>query len=329
MSLSRTKSRTSSRVMPNYRFYDKLSKLNLDVISVIATTLPSYELYPFINRKLNLAIPRLKEVIEENSKYYWNIQKFHSVRPFRYKKNYATIYLVNLNTIKEYIYKSWDDGEYSGDDEIDGLSYNDFDENDVTISMINKVYPTLVYRLDRGDIIEFIDVSGYRSQGIVFFDGEKLINQCTKYDDYGSLPIEFGVITEFPPDYFKKAYMATKPSLPVINDYVSPKDKSEFYWHSNECTMALHIKELKIAEKIKMVLQNTIDKDRYVFFTYNKLKVLLILDYDFRHLSDDTEYILVRNVDKHMYNTAAREYDQLIDHKFGDDLDYILSTDWW
>jgi hypothetical protein len=60
------------------------------------------------------------------------------------------------------------------------------------------------YKLRRGDIIVDKSASGYgyRSCGMYFFNGRLMIDQCREYDDYGTLPREFGIITEFPPGYW-------------------------------------------------------------------------------------------------------------------------------
>jgi hypothetical protein len=283
--------------------------------------------YPFLNRKLKRVIPRLEEIVKEDSKYYWKIQEYHSKHPLRYKKRFATIYLVSLVEIKECVYKRWEDRELLMEDsfsedfgEIDGVSYNQFELYNVTIDMLIQTYPTLLFRLDRGDIIEFIEESGYRSQGILFFDGEKLITQCTDYDDYGTPPIEFEVITEFPPDYFKKPYRPKNPNghpLTVISDYVWNERPhiSEFYWHSDECYMPLNILKLGLTKKIEDVLSNKLDRDRFVYFTYKNLKVLLIIDYDMRRLEPGTEHLLVHPI--------YRE-----NHRFSDDINIVLTTDW-
>lgn len=278
--------------------------------------------YPFLNRKLKKLIPRLSEIVDENSKYYWKIQESHSKHPLRYKKRYATIYLVSLVAIKECVYDRWNVREDSEDSfsedfgEIDGVSYNQFELYNVKIEMIEKTYPGILDRLDRGDIIEFIEKSGYRSQGILFFDGEKLIHQCTDYDDYGTPPIEFEILTEFPPDYYKKSFREKELSMKVVKDYVGPKHNTEFYWHSDYCMMPLNIQKLGLRENIEYALSNILNRDRIVYLKYKKLNVLLIVDYDFRFLQKDQEHILV-----HLVNEKA--------HRHDGGANYVLSTYWW
>jgi len=58
----------------------------------------------------------------------------------------------------------------------------------------------------RGDLICFtkdgIKNRGYRNEGVYIWDGSKMCNLYTEIDDYGSVPPEFKVGKEFPPDYW-------------------------------------------------------------------------------------------------------------------------------
>jgi hypothetical protein len=60
------------------------------------------------------------------------------------------------------------------------------------------------FDLVRGDIIiNTSDINyGYRTCGMYFFDGKTIIKPCTEYDDYGTVPMEFKLLTEFPPGYW-------------------------------------------------------------------------------------------------------------------------------
>ena len=60
------------------------------------------------------------------------------------------------------------------------------------------------YDLRRGDIIFDTDDCnyGYRSAGMYFFDGVRILPPCSEYDDYGLVPTEFPLIVEFPPGYW-------------------------------------------------------------------------------------------------------------------------------
>lgn len=60
--------------------------------------------------------------------------------------------------------------------------------------------------LRRGDIIVFDELTGYRSDGLAFFDGEQIIHPEDEPDDYGTIPRQFQVITNgVPIDYWHGA----------------------------------------------------------------------------------------------------------------------------
>jgi len=87
--------------------------------------------------------------------------------------------------------------------------------------------------LRRGDIIENIEKSGYRSEGICMYDGEHIIPLNYEFDDYGSPSDTFIVFKDFLPDYWTKIYNDDVIQLNIIKKYTSPLDNimSFFYWH--------------------------------------------------------------------------------------------------
>ncbi len=69
---------------------------------------------------------------------------------------------------------------------------------------LDNSYPGFTTKLRSGDILENVEDSGYRSEGIYMWNGTDVIRQNTEYDDYGSPAKEFKVITQFPPNYWGK-----------------------------------------------------------------------------------------------------------------------------
>lgn len=115
-----------------------------------------------------------------------------------------------------------------------------------TIHRVDSI-PTLIelyssartHGLVRGDMIvcKFDGNYGYRACGLYFFDGRKIIPHCTEYDDYGSVPKKFGIITEFPPGYWDlwnvspanyRDYKMIDESLHVTTPTII---KDCIYWH--------------------------------------------------------------------------------------------------
>ena len=118
---------------------------------------------------------------------------------------------------------------------------------DMVIDDLEKLYPGIIKAMKRGDIIENINESGYRSNGIRFFNGEKIIDQNTTIDDYGSPPIEFKVISEFSVGYWTYGPYGSKEdhkAAYVNNDFED--GESEFYWHCDNPSHAIDLKALGI-----------------------------------------------------------------------------------
>lgn len=54
----------------------------------------------------------------------------------------------------------------------------------------------------RGDVVFIEDYLGYRNNGMMIFNGKRVIPLDSEPDDYGTVPKEFQVITEFPIMYW-------------------------------------------------------------------------------------------------------------------------------
>ena len=120
-----------------------------------------------------------------------------------------------------------------------GKNYHDIPSNDY----LNRKYPGITNMMKRGDIIENVTESGYRSQGIYMWNGKKVIERNTDWDDYGSPSTEFRIITEFPPGYWDQCFGSDE-CLPVKN-WCRIDAESQFYWHSDYPECALNTSLLK------------------------------------------------------------------------------------
>lgn len=155
-----------------------------------------------------------------------------------------------------------------------------------SIKQLELKYPGITKMMKRGDIIEDISVSGYRSQGVFFFDGKKVIDQDTSWDDYGSVPIDFKLITEFLPGNWDHS------NLKINAKYVktsSSLDESKFYWHSESvpCTVDLELSGLRAEVKNNLT---TYDSRQCVILEYNKINYLIyICDDCLKECLDDNE----------------------------------------
>jgi hypothetical protein len=117
----------------------------------------------------------------------------------------------------------------------DGHRYYTEDEHCKSLEKyMNINYKNWKLYLRKGDIIENIEQSGYRSEGICMYDGEHIIPLNYEADDYGSPSDTFIVFKDFLPDYWTKIYNDDVIQLNIIKKYISPlmdDIMSSFYWH--------------------------------------------------------------------------------------------------
>lgn len=151
--------------------------------------------------------------------------------------------------------------------------------NIFTINELEKKYPGIKEKMKRGDIIENVCESGYRSEGVYFYDGENVISQYHEWDDYGSVPIEFKVITEFPLHYWDNLYENTL----LINKDYSPDSQSEFYWHTEDTIVCIDLSQM---DEVKEPIQDN---------TYEYLNTIIQITHN------NVPYIILMN-DKHLLN---------------------------
>lgn len=83
------------------------------------------------------------------------------------------------------------------------LRQETYDYEEEWMEKINSILPHLGKHFQRGDIIHFEQFDSYRNDGKYIYDGKKLIQLDTDYDDYGQVPEEFKVPQEFPPEYWQ------------------------------------------------------------------------------------------------------------------------------
>jgi hypothetical protein len=139
-------------------------------------------------------------------------------------KRYTTIHIVSFSKI------------FSGEDETP-------DEYCPVPNDMEKAYPGILSSLTRGDLVENSDESGYRSQGLWAWDGKKIIELNTNFDDYGSPPEEFKALDQFPPDYWTITISESN-----HNTISWSGEKQESYWHSTDTPVSIDDKTLKLIE---------------------------------------------------------------------------------
>ena len=130
----------------------------------------------------------------------------------------------------------------------------------LSIDDIKEKYPQMIKMMVKGDLVENIHESGYRSQGVYCFDGEDLVDQCRIYDDYGTPSSCFKLIKEFPPGYW---------DCPIEYNKFEFDHYSQFYWHHDQAYNEIDFSEfdytIKETEKHKLVSFEYDDKKYLVF----------------------------------------------------------------
>ena len=128
----------------------------------------------------------------------------------------------------------------------------------LTIDMLEEKYKGISKKLKRGDLIENLNESGYRSQGVYCFDGTDIVGQNLKFDDYGTPSTSFKLIKEFPPGYWDE---------PIVNNDYEEGD-SRFYWHFDVAYTNINLNEYNCFQK----------KENEISFTYNNKRYLVKTD---------------------------------------------------
>lgn len=167
---------------------------------------------------------------------------------------------------------------------MDPEDYEDVITGDTVTEFITDQHMTLWKMMKRGDLIENICESGYRSQGRYIVDTEhsqpdhvKLIKNglivrdlYTEYDDYGSIPPHFCTITEFPPNYFEQENIVT-------NFLLCPNSTASSYWHSDNSPVAFDKKRLKLDRLTSDNVFVVNDKIGYIIIRFKKTNYMICM----------------------------------------------------
>ena len=138
---------------------------------------------------------------------------------------------------------------------------NDLELNEIDM-LLERKYPDFKKYLRRGDIIENIPESGYRSNGVYMFDGEKVIGLNYDFDDYGSPSKEFLVFKEFSPDYWNYELN--------VNNIYHPNNKSKFYWHRSPAYVVVDKNILR--PLVEKGVTKDVEENRYYYLNYVTLE---------------------------------------------------------
>jgi hypothetical protein len=86
-------------------------------------------------------------------------------------------------------------------------------------------FAVLKPHLRRGDLLEDVDASGYRSQGVYMYNGERVTHLDNSLDDYGCIGPEYVIYKDFNPHHWHTETMN------VNNILVPDVDHASSGWH--------------------------------------------------------------------------------------------------
>lgn len=152
---------------------------------------------------------------------------------------HAVIHIISINCVNI-------QGNYCqiiGNDDINGM---DIDNLGFLFSNMNN-------NIRRGDLIFNRDIGGSLGQGGHIFDGYQCASLSSIYNDFGHVPKEFCIITEFPPGYWKDVKF-TKEHIIDYCDYYSITDATDCDWGLDIEIEFIDIKKLGIDKRYTQVL---------------------------------------------------------------------------
>lgn len=120
----------------------------------------------------------------------------------------------------------------------------DDEEGNITKKDLAKIKPWL----RKGDLLENVSQSGYRSEGVKIYDGKKVIDLGYEIDDYGHPGEEFVVYREFNPLYWNYD------SLNCYNILVPEKEEPQSMWHS-ENMPSVYIDREAVAQAVNCTIE--------------------------------------------------------------------------
>ncbi len=219
---------------------------------------------------------------------------------------------------------SYDSDSSDEDDEPTADKISDF---------ITDQYMDLWKMMKKGDLIENIGKSGYRSEGRYYVDidhkrkksiirnGLIIRDLHTEWDDYGSIPSHFYVITEFPKSYFNEDQI-------IVNNKYCPKQNKQSYWHCDNQPCFIDTTRLKLKNLTEdNIFMEESDDTRYVYVIvrFKKVNYCLINAIDIKHTNSNKDIIqpvislfqkdivCFENdenfVDEYMINVISKEHD--------------------
>lgn len=206
----------------------------------------------------------------------------------------CVIHLIDTSLYKNTIGDDRNDDEDVATDNNDHSKNSNEDIDNSKIKNINQMitdqHMELWSMMKRGDLVEDISLSGYRTKGRYVVDkndsssfnmniirnGLSVVNLNYKHDKCGTLPNNMYTITEFLPGYFDDKNL-------VVNDYFCPGEESRSSWNYDKCAVYFDTDKLKL---------NNIKSENITHLTHEKKHEFSENFYNVHYL-----YLQVKHID--------------------------------
>jgi hypothetical protein len=147
-----------------------------------------------------------------------------------------------------------DDSDYkeeSGDDESEEeRPRKKAKKNTHAGGISDEDFATLKPHLRRGDLLEDVNQSGYRSEGLYIYNGKTVEHLDDTLDDYGCIGPKYLIYKEFNPHYWHTETMN------VNNILVPDVDHASAGWHGGEYPCAyVYAPAVKAADGLKVTFE--------------------------------------------------------------------------
>jgi len=120
---------------------------------------------------------------------------------------------------------------------------------------IVKKYPQIEEIWKRGDIVEIANLTEYNMQEVYFYNGKDVIHSNYEINGFSSIPEEFKIMIEFPPNYWEHdEYQSNLIELNYNTDgtlYItlpnvrSKHSRSQFLWNSYPVPIIINPRKIK------------------------------------------------------------------------------------
>ena len=223
-----------------------------------------------------------------------------TIKPF--SKDKCVIHLINAGYYCNGSDQDSDSDYWTCDHKPDQNDHYEKTKEEKVSYCIDKKYPQLWNQMKRGDMVEDVSNSGYRSDGRYIVDSIRsnpdsktilskrnnliLKDVYREVDDYGTIWPDMHAITEFPIGYFDQ--LVVNSLCPGVSEYQSS-------WHAEKTIEALDTKKLKLDSLTpNNIFCSTCNDSNYLIYcviTYKKTNYIIgmLADCDEKFRINDNE----------------------------------------